>query len=181
MTAHRTLDERYLDWLYSLVLPVSIRNPARSYRKLLNHLFKRAFTWHVPNDDNRIEDARELRYEFLDRYVIEDDDPEWTDLELSVLEVLIALARRASFETSELPDIWFGRFLDHLDLREYTDAIYVQGAWEDVDAAIDIFVNREYDRNGLGGLFPLRDAKYDQRQVELWYQMAAYLIENNEF
>lgn len=172
---------RYLDWLYSLVAPVTIRNPARSYRKLVNHLFKREFQWFVPNDDNRIEDGRELRDEFLDTFVVDDDDPEWVDLEVSVLEVLVALSRRASYETNTAPDFWFWRFMVNLDLRKYTDAAYKQGRWEDVDAIVDRFVERKYDRRGHGGLFPLTHGKEDQRQIELWYQMNAYLLENNEY
>jgi hypothetical protein len=175
---YRQLDERYLDWLYSLVAPVTIRNPARSYWRLCEHLFKKSFRWFVPNDDNRIEDARELRYDFLDKFDIDDDNPTWMDLDISVLELFIALSRRTSFESGEAPEVWFGRFLDNLDLRKYTDAIYKQGRWEDVDMTIDNFVDRKYKPNGLGGLFPLKNPKEDQREVEIWYQMSAYLIEN---
>jgi hypothetical protein len=38
-------------------------------------------------------------------------------------------------------------------------------------------VNREYDPDGRGGLFPLDGTHANQREVELWYQMQAYIIE----
>ena len=40
------------------------------------------------------------------------------------------------------------------------------------------FVRREYDFNGRGGLFPLKNVQNDQRKVEIYYQMLAYLSEN---
>ena len=39
-------------------------------------------------------------------------------------------------------------------------------------------IDRGYSRRGVGGLFPLKYSKNDQRKVELWYQMHSYLIEN---
>jgi hypothetical protein len=37
------------------------------------------------------------------------------------------------------------------------------------------FLNREYERNGEGGLFTVKNCKYDLRTVEIWYQMCWYL------
>jgi hypothetical protein len=38
-------------------------------------------------------------------------------------------------------------------------------------------VARGYDENGNGGLFPLKNPKEDQRKVEVWMQLNAYIIE----
>jgi hypothetical protein len=38
-------------------------------------------------------------------------------------------------------------------------------------------MDRRYERNGQGGLFPLRKPAMDQRDVEIWYQANAYMIE----
>jgi hypothetical protein len=32
--------------------------------------------------------------------------------------------------------------------------------------------------NGTGGLFPLKMPKVNQRRVEIWYQMSAFIEEN---
>ena len=61
----RTLDARYLDWLYKNIGPLQNRNPARSYWQLAVALYQKEFTWFVSNDDNRMEDGKELREEFL--------------------------------------------------------------------------------------------------------------------
>jgi hypothetical protein len=36
---------------------------------------------------------------------------------------------------------------------------------------------RTYDPDGSGGFFPLLHSKKDQRQIEIWYQMHAYVRE----
>jgi hypothetical protein len=44
-----------------------------------------------------------------------------------------------------------------------------------IEDILDIFVERKYDPNGYGGLFPLRCPKHDQREIEIWYQFNEYL------
>jgi hypothetical protein len=48
---------------------------------------------------------------------------------------------------------------------------------KEVNAIIKRVVDRTYQHNGHGGLFPLRLATSDQRKVEIWYQLSAYLSE----
>jgi hypothetical protein len=40
---------------------------------------------------------------------------------------------------------------------------------------IDIFLNREYEPDGRGGLFTIKGCPYDLRDVEIWYQINWYL------
>lgn len=95
-----------------------------------------------------------------------------------MLEVLLALSQRVSFESNEAPEFWFWKFLENLDLRQYTDEVYQQGDWANIDEIINTLVGRTYKANGLGGLFPLQNARANQKRVEIWYQMSAYLLEN---
>ena len=37
------------------------------------------------------------------------------------------------------------------------------------------FLNRDYDRNGRGGLFTVEHSRHDMRNVEIWYQANWYL------
>lgn len=173
-----TVDDRYFEWLYSLVGSVRNRNPSRSYWGLTKQLYKREFVWFVPNDDNRVEDGKELRYEFIQEIDFDEVDPLWMDLGSSVLEVLIALARRASFQTDKEADEWFYIFLENLELSSFVDGSYGPGAETEVDIVIERFIFRTYGPDGSGGLFPLRGPHKDQRDVELWYQLASYLLEN---
>lgn len=170
-----TADDEYFEWLYSQIGSVKNRNPARGYWNLCRQLYSKAFLWFVPNDDNRAMDGMELRYEWADG---RDDIPDdWFTLECSLFEMLIALSRRAAFETSESPVEWFYRFLENLGIRQYTDDIYEIAIQEEVDEVLNRVNSRQYDYNGLGGLFPLHSPQQDQRKVELWYQLAAYILE----
>lgn len=174
------LDELYLTWLYSQVGSVKLKDPARTYWSLLRHLYTNEFVWFVPNDDNRMEDGRELRKEFIREQDIDYIDFEWLELGCSVLEMLIGLSRRLSFQAEGEARGWFWMLVDNLGLLEFTDAELGDDPAKHryVDRTIERMVQRGYKRNGEGGLFPLHHAREDQRRVEIWYQMHAFLLEN---
>lgn len=177
MMASGTLDDQYLEWLYKSIGVIRNTNPSRSYWELAKQLYSTPFIWSVPNDDNRAEDGKCLREEFMleeDLDILESDP--WMELDCSVLEMLIALSRRASFQNDEHPGDWFWCMIDHLAIR-YPDQVYSNLVRMEVAHNVDIFLNRDYQRNGDGGLFPLRHAKRDQRTVEISYQLSAYLLE----
>ena len=179
MTSDAYLDELYFHWLYSLVGSVKSKNPGRTYWSLCDRLHRTTFTWFVPNDDNRIEDGKELRLEFLDGVYDQELNMSWMDLECSILEMMIALSRRASFETGEAPDTWFWIMLENLNLRTYSDKVYARSMDKNVSDILDTVNQRSYGSDGKGGLFPLRYSKHDQRKTELWYQWAAYVLEHD--
>lgn len=169
------LEEAYLRWLYSQVAATRWKNPTRTYWKLLGQLHKKEFVWFVPNDDNRAEEGQALRDEFLETSGIDIVDEDWMALGCSFLEMLIALSRRLEFETVAPARDWFWAMLANLDLRQLTDAVDIPP--ESINEKIDAVIWRTYDENGNGGLFPLLNPEKDQRQVELWYQLNAYLLE----
>lgn len=175
MTYHAS-DEGYFNWLYLQIEPTSNQNPARTHSLLAEQMFKTEFRWSVPNDDNRVEDARELRMEFMDNYAMDD---RWMRESASVLEVILALSRRVTFEAGGEPSDWFWKLVSNLGLWEYTDENYSDWVAEKVDVALEIFIDREYDHDGEGGLFPLQHTTMDQTEIELWYQMSYYLLEGN--
>lgn len=173
----KTLDERYLTWLYSQIASVTVRNPRRTYWTILRVLYSTEFVWFVPNDDNRAEDGRELRYEFFaDEDIRWDSEPEWMSLGCSMLELLVGLSRRLSFEDDRPPRQWFWEMMSNLGLDHFTDSVKFYEA--EVDTVLSDVIWRTYDQNGRGGLFPLRRPTKDQREVEIWYQLSAYLLEN---
>lgn len=174
-----SLDGAYLEWLYSQVGIVQNRNPARSHWLMLKQLYTKQFVWFVPNDDNRVEDGKALRLAFLNETGFPLNDPysNWTSLECSMLEMLIALAQRVAFESDGQPAEWFWRLMHNLELDGYTDDIYEVAISEEVEEVLDRVNNRTYGADGHGGLFPLRQARIDQRGIELWYQKEAYLFE----
>lgn len=141
-------------------------------------LYQKEFTWFVHNDDNRVEDGKELREDFLDETGTE-RDRDWMEQGCSMLEMLIALSRRAAFEADEEPFEWFWILIDNLELRPFVDEAFTDDFNVDVDVILDRVIDRTYEPDGRGGLFPLRHADRDQREVEIWYQLSAYLMEND--
>ncbi len=169
------LDDAYLEWLYAQVGPVREKRSSKTYWNLLRLLYTKEFIWLIPNDDNRVEDGRELRHEFVNSLNLHHIDREWMSLGCSFLEMLIALSGRFAFEAGGDRAYWFWHFLRVLDLDIYTDNM--QLPLEKIDDTLDTVIWRTYRSDGHGGLFPLKHPHEDQTEVELWYQLGAYLLE----
>lgn len=170
-----TLDDLYLPWLYSQVDARSVkkRNPARTHWTLLRQLHRIEYIWLIDRDDNRAEDGRALRYEWDDTHDFRVTH-EWLLRGCSFLEMLIALSRRLAFEADGHADVWFWHLLDNIDLAQSNDHSNFDP--HVVEEAVNTVIWRTYDRNGRGGLFPLKHAQRDQRKAEVWHQMNEYLL-----
>lgn len=170
------LEETYFNWLYSKIGHVYNPTPSTSYYVLLRQLHKTEFVWQISGDDNRAADGLQLRHEFF-HFLHRDFDEEspWFNIGCSVLEMLIAFARRAEFQTSIPVREWFWTFLENLSLNELCDA-NAEGAEDYIREVLDVFIWRTYGPNGEGGLFPLLETENDQRKVEVWYQFCEYLV-----
>lgn len=172
------LDELYFVWLYNQVGDSEIKNPSRTYWRMLKQLYTKEFVWIIPNDDNRIADGKDLRQEFADKAKLKNVDETWMRFGCSMLELIVALSRRLSFEAEGEPRDWFWHLIENIGLGGYNDnrLTYMN---EFVDDVLERLIWRMYDRSGRGGLFPLRDPQEDQRKVELWYQLSAYVLERS--
>lgn len=171
------LDERYLSWLYGQVASVKTRQKTRSHWKLFKQLSETMFVALVAHDENRIADARDLRYEFLAEAEDEQGDPDWTRSPCSMLEVLIVLSRCLAEEMDDSVKPWFWHLIETLELEQFNDRHYDDHAREVVAETLERVIWRNYSPDGKGGLFPLERPRQDQREVELWYQLNAYLLE----
>ena len=160
-------------------------NPdGESYHFLMLQLYQVTFYSIRPNDDNRERDGEHLRDEFIEKYPDEEVD---YVVACSMLEMLIGLAYRMEgiivgepFEKTMSECFWL--FLNNLGLDLMDDHTYLHHNVDvEVDEKLRIFVNRGYERDGNGGLFPLNRPKRDQTKIEIWYQMSDYLLENYDF
>lgn len=174
------LEERYFYWLYNKVCSILEKNPEENFLGMLEVMYGVPFEWYVPNDDNRAEDGIDLRYEYLD------EESPATDTFLandcSMLEMFIGMARRISFELGLATDICFWILMDNLNLtgKQFSDEFFSDAEANVVHDAMTTINSRTYDYDGTGGLFPIFDPREDQRKVELWYQMSAFLTERYE-
>lgn len=165
----------YYKWLCHRVNP-----KARPFSKLLMQLFATQYRGYkkCQSDIHRAEDGQYLRYEFESEYgdtcSLNDSDP------ANVLEVLIALSSRMDDILGEPGEnrvgAWFWTMIKNLGLERYTDSSYNSEMVRDI---LNHWMNREYNYNGNGGIFPLRSPIEDQRKVNLWDQMAFYICENS--
>lgn len=174
------INKDYLEWLSMIV------DPDEMHSGLLSYLFDQEYDYEtarlIPNDDNRIGDALNLREEFIKEqlarepsYLIETFRGQYA----SVLEVFISLAQRMEdvMCLDRFPD-WFWEMMDNLEIigifgERLSDKDIVK-----LDRIIGTWLNREYCKDGKGGLFPLKEPHENQQKVEIWYQMNAYLLEN---
>jgi hypothetical protein len=171
------LDELYLVWLYGQISDIRATRPSRSFWNLARELYTTPFEWFVPHDDARVDDGLDLRHDFIAEAMIPEVDPDWMDLECSYLELLVALSRRLGFQTDEPPADWFWVLIQNMGLIGCNDT-YRGDLKRLVKEVTDQITNRTYDTDGRGGLFPLRNAKKDQTKIDIWYQLCAYIIEN---
>lgn len=172
------LDEQYLTWLYSKIGSTRTTDSHRTYWKLCRQLYTKEFVWIIPNDDNRVEDGRDLRYEFLEENNLLHVDPDWMGLGCSMFELLLGLARRLAFEAEGEPRVWFWHLITNLGL-DYVDDGFNKKSNREIDEKLDRLIWRTYEPDGSGGLFPLTHPREDQRRVEIWYQMCAYILERD--
>ena len=175
----KKLDELYFEWLYSQVGSVKNKNLNMTYWSLLRQLYLKEFVFFISNDDNRAEDGKVLRVEFLDTVMDQDPTMEWMSLPCSMLEMILGLSRRLSFLAGGETRDWFWHLLENIDLDNLTDASYNDESFIKVDEVLNRVIFRTYDKSGKGGLFPLKKADVDQKTVEIWYQLNKYLIEQD--
>jgi hypothetical protein len=163
----KKIDIEYYDWL---VAQIHIPN-GKTYKELFDRLHNLEFVWTVPNDDNRLADGYELRYEFSEKHRDEIGPPFVT-----LLEVLIGLSRRTSFTSGGHSYRWAWRLLKNLQLTKMYDPLSLEKS-DKIDEILYTLVWRTYRWDGLGGFFPLKYPKEDQAKVEIWSQMNAYVME----
>ena len=128
----------------------------------------------LPLDENRLLDGLDLRFRFAD------ENSYYIDGDCSVLEMMVALSLRCEEHIMSDDEIgnrtgrWFWEMIDNLGLEsmydDNFDKVYA-------DKIIYRFLNREYEPNGDGGLFTVRNRNVDLRKVEIWYQLMWYLDE----
>ena len=143
----------------------------KSYNDMFELMHNMEFVWTVPNDDNRVQDGLDLRYEFAG-----DDSKRLLLQGVTMLEILISLSKRVAFTAGGEPQVWAWRLLKNLKLTKKPDPLTELNRARVIDI-LETVIWRTYRMDGTGGFFPLKNPQKDQTQVEIWYQMNAYVIE----
>lgn len=155
-------DDIYFKWLINQVYNKS----SVSYDKLFRKLYDTEFIFVIKLDENRLVDAIHMREQFGD-----------IQRDISVLEVLIALAKRVDEDIMRDDNYgirsgrWFWEMIFNMGLGQMTDDEFDENYVDDI---LRKFLFRTYDANGLGCAFRSKTHP-DMRNVELWYQMNYWL------
>lgn len=171
----------YFLWLCSLVNADMTR-----YSELLWILQDTDFVWVLELDESRAVDGLDLRREYVE--LSGEDWVTFWERGCTVLEMLIAFARRiegimGDVNTGDRTRVWFWEMLRNLGLKPYSN---IRMEYEDsrendileISMILSRWMNREFDCDGVGSVFPLRVAMHDQRERTLVYQMYDYIFEN---
>lgn len=164
----------YFAWLCDFV-------EAERYRRVgvLWELYKIEYYSEISMDQNRISDGFDLRTRYLSTF---NHDFCFPECNCTVLEMLIALYLRVSTDVLDgLDERFFWEMINNLGIFEGFDdrtIMYETGTDIQIRYAVDIFLDRKYERDGNLGIFPLKYPRKDQRKTEIWYQAMAYLEEN---
>lgn len=173
----------YFDWLCEMIY-IQSEYSDESYWNLAKILWKTDFIWVLDMDEDRAADGIALR----NRYKREGGQDSY-DGPCTVLEVLIGLADRIDCILDELDGecripTFFWEMIDNLCLSGFSDQCFMQypnhkeDYYRQIDRCLQDWMNRDIEYNGSGGIFPLKHPKTDQRNVTLWYQASAYILEN---
>lgn len=172
----------YLNWLIEIISDKEHTN----YYDLLEYLMSIDFRWSVPMDENRAEDGVHLRlvYEDVCLEALDNDD---IHAPCTVLEMMVALSVRGAEDI-----LWDGDFnwapvifwsmITNLGLEDYKDGLIDAQSFPELERKINDFLDRNYDKNGGGGLFlyvpNFVPNPQKWKKIEIWYQMAYWINDN---
>ena len=178
----------YFQWLCDTVR--SDQND-KSYYNLLGMMYETPFEVKIDNDINRAVDGNEFKSAYiLDIYGTE--APKDADLyfrpeqNCSILEMIMGISKRMAFELAEdeSEDFDFYRYfweiIENLGLKRYDDDQFGDNFIRckiEIREILNKLNERKYKKSGEGGMFPLYRPQKNQKKVEIWYQMQAYINE----
>lgn len=153
----------------------------KNYDILMSKLHDRDFYYIIESDESRMKDGLILRYDFFDDCDIiggSFKNP------CSVLEMLVGLAVRIDSEYigdpgDPHPERFFWEMICNLGLNTLDNEHFNSDTF---DRIIVTWLNREYDFDGKGSIFPLKsvtsDGFSDTKVTEIWQLAMAYITDN---
>lgn len=149
------------------------RSLFENYSRLLEVLFSTDFIYAFIMDANRAQAGLNLRSIYAMEAGVDLEDVQTG--RCTVLEMFVALSDSfAEFSGREKSDC-FWEMIENLGLRgcnnDNFDRNYILNRLSD-------WMGRCYKPDGEGSPFPLRNYNGDSRNMEIWNQMNAYILEN---
>lgn len=186
MTADPWLMETYFEWLKSEAF--SLASERREYEGVLRELHDIPFYWTIWSDENRAGDAMSFRqHEFLNfQHGLDGVDQvwlgNWATATPSVLEVLLAIARRWTFYFQGDVQPYFGHLFHNMGFDRFPGRAISSATRERIRLKVDCWLSRQFKPNGHGSPFPVDNMRafdiLDMRKIDIWGQMNAYSAEH---
>lgn len=179
MATSKQIWDRYRHWLLREMCTPTL-NPYLV--DLTKYLHSRPFKVLVPFDRNRENDGIVKRRYFLDEYrgkiTGEQIDEFLTSRSCSVFEMMAGLSIRINNE-------WLGTTDDPISYKFFFEMlrnlrIFDEIPITEVEWRVDVWIDRAFDFDGNGSIFPLKINKLneDQRELEIWKQLMRYIHES---
>lgn len=170
-----TAVESYFGWLVTMT-----GQPGRGREEQLRVMFDTPFAVLLRRDADRVWYGKDIRRVWWEDFAYgrfsDEERDEVFQRDCSCLEVLLGLSKYLGDSYSDIAMWsqvgWFWLMVKNLGVGPKTRLSTVQ-------LKLDKWIYREFDADGTGSPWPLKNAKEDQRGVDLWYQTMAYLVENN--
>lgn len=178
----------YFQWLCDIV---RCDQDDKSYYNLLGMMYETPFEVRIDNDINRAVDGNEFKGAYiLDIYdyktKINKVFPTGPERKCSILEMIMGISKRMAFELAEDESEdcdfykYFWEIIENLGLKQYDDNQFGDSLARckiEIREILNKLNERKYKKSGEGGMFPLLFAEKNQKKVEIWYQMQAYINE----
>lgn len=180
------IEAQYLNWLLERTQWLE-RYPYTE--EVARAVYSYPFRWFIPNDDNRGIDGLSIRSNWYQANAPGVPEPPGY---CGMFEMVLALAERMENDILYDPNLgdrtaeWFWLMMGNCGVADVCGAVSIANGRFDDDArravvdAMDGVIFKETNERGWGGLFPLLNPDRDQRTVEIWDQMQAYLNEHPE-
>ncbi len=169
---HFEWPDDYYIWLCDMI---DLESHSR-YSNLISFLYDTEFVWSVAKDGNRAGDGKHLR----DDYILEVGwgdylDGEWLNEPCSLLEMLIALARRTRIDIMSDFDMntddWFWIFIKNLGFYGYDNRC------EFSEKFVPLFQKKVVTFGFCATFFEKRAFS----GIDIWQKLQAFLAKNYDF
>jgi hypothetical protein len=167
------VENLYFTWLLNSVSYHQSPQDERKVVDILSILHSIDYFSLISGDENRYADALELRSEFVELSGCSLPE-DFLIRPPTTLEFFIALANRIGLYLDESANGWFWEMLGNLGIYRDSFSGDVNVDW--VKETIFIFLSRDFNKNGTGGIFPNRYSNRDQRTLEVRYQFNEYIL-----
>ena len=175
--------EEYIEWIAHERLYLTDKE-YKSYTRLIFFLTGIEFEWVVPRDENRAADGLALREDFTYETGLFLDSSTNLMPRCTFFEMLAALAYRCEsqimldFSNGYNVSRWFFIMLENLGLKDLTNSKFRRDDENYIMQRVNNFMDREYKKDGTGGIFVVKNRKIDMTEEEIWKQCMAFLNEN---